>query len=88
VQLDGLGGRVRSDGGCAVLPAAEEYVADAAKRPVWILGPGTYVSDTTMSEWDDFTVSPAAASGRAAFRRAGVPPGEIHLAEIYDAFPI
>ncbi|MFD5101050.1 thiolase C-terminal domain-containing protein [Streptomyces albidochromogenes] len=77
---------VRSDGGCAVLMVAQEYVADTAKAPVWVLGSGTAVSHTTMSEWDDFTVSPAAVSGRLAFERAGVRPSDIDLAEIYDAF--
>lgn len=61
---------IRSDGGCAVLLVAEDYVPDLAKPPVWVLGSGTAVSHTTMSEWDDFTVSPA----------------EIDLAELYDAF--
>ncbi|MGW0775704.1 thiolase C-terminal domain-containing protein [Streptomyces sp. NPDC002835] len=77
---------VRSDGGCAVLLAAAEYVPDTAKAPVWVLGTGEHVSHTTMSEWDDFTRSPAAVSGRLAFERAGVRPGEIDVAEIYDAF--
>ncbi|MFF3323033.1 acetyl-CoA acetyltransferase [Streptomyces sp. NPDC002889] len=77
---------IRSDGGCAVLLAAEEYVPDTAKPPAWILGTGEYVSHTTMSEWDDFTVSPAAVGGRLAFERAGVRPDEIDIAEIYDAF--
>ncbi|WP_369218078.1 thiolase C-terminal domain-containing protein [Streptomyces flavofungini] len=77
---------IRSDGGCAVLLAAEEYVADCASRPVWVLGAGEHVSHTTMSEWEDFTVSPAAVSGRLAFERAGVRPTDIDLAEIYDAF--
>ncbi|MEV0092549.1 acetyl-CoA acetyltransferase [Streptomyces sp. NPDC050738] len=77
---------IRSDGGCAVLLVAEEYVQDCAKPPVWILGAGEHVSHTTMSEWDDFTVSPAAVSGRLAFERAGVTPAEIDVAEIYDAF--
>ncbi|MDF6044140.1 acetyl-CoA acetyltransferase [Streptomyces sp. JH14] len=77
---------IRSDGGCAVLLAAEEFVPDTAKDPVWILGTGEYVSHATMSEWDDFTVSPAVVSGRLAFERAGVRPADIDLAEIYDAF--
>ncbi|MFF8371317.1 acetyl-CoA acetyltransferase [Streptomyces lydicus] len=77
---------VRSDGGCAVLLAAEDYVPDLAKPPVWVLGSGTAVSHSTMSEWEDFTVSPAAVSGRLAFQRAGVRPEEIDLAELYDAF--
>ncbi|MEU8434948.1 acetyl-CoA acetyltransferase [Streptomyces sp. NPDC029216] len=77
---------IRSDGGCAVLLAAEEYVPDTAKAPVWVLGTGTSVSHTTMSEWEDFTVSPAAVSGRQAFARAGLSPADVDLAEIYDAF--
>ncbi len=77
---------VRSDGGCAVLLVAEDRVPDLARPPVWVLGSGSAVSHTTMSEWDDFTVSPAAVSGRLAFARAGVRPDEIDLAQIYDAF--
>ncbi|MFS8359114.1 thiolase C-terminal domain-containing protein, partial [Streptomyces sp. CWNU-52H] len=77
---------VRSDGGAAVLLAAEEYVRDCRTAPVWVLGTGEHVSHTTMSEWPDFTVSPAAVSGRIAFERAGVGPGEVDFAEVYDAF--
>ncbi|MEV3857479.1 acetyl-CoA acetyltransferase [Streptomyces sp. NPDC050095] len=77
---------IRSDGGAAVLLVAEELLKDCAKSPVWVLGSGEHVSHTTMSEWDDFTVSPAAVSGRLAFERAGVTPAEIDIAEIYDAF--
>ncbi|MEU1037250.1 acetyl-CoA acetyltransferase [Streptomyces sp. NPDC005907] len=77
---------IRSDGGAAVLLAAEEYVRDCRTGPVWILGTGEHVSHTTMSEWADFTVSPAAVSGRLAFGRAGLRPDEMDLAEIYDAF--
>ncbi|MEU1195407.1 acetyl-CoA acetyltransferase [Streptomyces sp. NPDC005813] len=77
---------LRSDGGAAVLLAAEEYVRDCRTAPVWILGTGEHVSHTTMSEWEDFTVSPASVSGRHAFGRAGVRPEEVDLAQIYDAF--
>ncbi|MEH0649556.1 acetyl-CoA acetyltransferase [Streptomyces scabiei] len=78
---------IRSDGGAAVLLAAEEYVRDCRPAtPVWILGTGECTSHTAMSEWPDFTVSPAAVSGRLAFERAGVRPAEIDFAEIYDAF--
>ncbi|WP_030989512.1 thiolase C-terminal domain-containing protein [Streptomyces sp. NRRL WC-3744] len=77
---------VRSDGGAAVLLAAEEYVRDCRTAPVWVLGTGEHVSHATMSEWPDFTVSPAAVSGRLAFGRAGVRPADIDFAQIYDAF--
>ncbi|MFE1950734.1 acetyl-CoA acetyltransferase [Streptomyces sp. NPDC059524] len=77
---------IRSDGGAAILLVADDLLPDCAKRPAWILGTGEHVSHTTMSEWDDFTVSPAAVSGRLAFERAGVTPDDIDIAEIYDAF--
>ncbi|MFE9256733.1 acetyl-CoA acetyltransferase [Streptomyces sp. NPDC006879] len=77
---------IRSDGGCAVLLAAPELVPDTVKAPVWVLGAGTAVSHASMSEWEDFTVSPAARSGRQAFERAGLRPAEVDLAQIYDAF--
>ncbi|MEU0452705.1 acetyl-CoA acetyltransferase [Streptomyces sp. NPDC006129] len=77
---------LRSDGGAAVLLAAEEYVRDCRTSPVWVLGSGESVSHAAMSEWPDFTVSPAAVSGRLAFARAGVRPSEVDFAEIYDAF--
>ncbi|MEU1310217.1 acetyl-CoA acetyltransferase [Streptomyces cinnamoneus] len=77
---------IRSDGGCAVLLATADCAADAAKPPVWVLGTGTAVSHTTMSEWEDFTTSPAAVSGRLAFARAGITPQEIDIAQLYDAF--
>ena len=77
---------IRSDGGCAVILAAEDRVPDTAKKPVWVLGHGQHGSHTTMSEWPDFTVSPAAISGPIAFERAGIKPDEIDLCTIYDAF--
>ncbi|MFD8235021.1 acetyl-CoA acetyltransferase [Streptomyces sp. NPDC059696] len=77
---------VRSDGGAAVLLVAQEYVRDCRTSPVWVLGSGESVSHAAMSEWPDFTVTPAAVSGRLAFERAGVRPSEIDFAEIYDAF--
>ncbi|SMF66624.1 acetyl-CoA acetyltransferase [Streptomyces sp. Amel2xC10] len=77
---------LRSDGGAAVLLVAEEYVRDCRTAPVWVLGTGEHVSHASLSEWEDFTVSPAAVSGRLAFARAGVRADEMDFAEIYDAF--
>lgn len=77
---------IRSDGGCAVVLAAEDRVPDTAKPPVWVLGHAQHVSHTTMSEWPDFTVSPAAVTGPTAFARAGVTPADIDVCTIYDAF--
>ena len=77
---------IRSDGGCAIVLAAEDRVADCRTTPVWVLGSGQHVSHTTMSEWTDFTTGPAAVAGRDAFDRAGVTPADIDVCCLYDAF--
>ena len=39
-----------------------------------------------MSEWEDFTESPAVRSGQLAFERAGITPADVDICQIYDAF--
>lgn len=77
---------IRSDGGGAVVLTSAERARDLPKQPVWVLGTGSASNVTTMSEWEDFTVSPAAASGRLAFQRAGLTPADVDLCQFYDAF--
>ncbi len=77
---------IRTDGGGAIVLTSEERARDLPKQPVWVLGTGEATRHTTMSEWDDFTESPAARSGPLAFERAGVTPDDIDMCQIYDAF--
>lgn len=74
-----------TDGGGAIVLVAPELAADVASRPVWVLGCGT---GTTYSSGygDDVTVTAAAVSGPRAFGEAGVAPGDIDVAMIYDSF--
>lgn len=39
-----------------------------------------------ISQMPDLTVTPAALSGAAAFREAGIEPGDVDVAELYDSF--
>ena len=77
---------IRSDGGGAVVLAREDRARDLTTRPVWVLGTGEAISHTTMSEWPDFTDSPARRAGELAFARAGVTPADIDCCQLYDAF--
>jgi acetyl-CoA acetyltransferase len=77
---------IRSDGGGAVVLTSEERARDLAKRPVWVLGTGETTDHTTMSEWEDFTESPAVRSAKLAFDRAGLTPDDVDICQIYDAF--
>ncbi len=65
-----------------------ERARSLAKPPVWVLGTGSVGSHTTMSEWSDFTRSPAAVSGRLAFERAGLTAADVDVCQLYDAFTI
>ncbi len=77
---------IRSDGGAAAILVAEDRVKDLGVRPVWVLGAAEAGTHVSMSQWEDFTVSPAALTGPPAFARAGIRPDEIDVCEIYDAF--
>ncbi|NYE19660.1 acetyl-CoA acetyltransferase [Microbacterium immunditiarum] len=77
---------LRSDGGAAVILVAEDRLADLPTKPVFVLGSSEATSHSTMSEWDDFTVTPAAVTGPRAFAQAGIRPDEIDVCQIYDAF--
>ena len=79
---------IRSDGGGAVVLVSEDRARDLPKKPVWVLGAGEAVSHHTMSEWEDFTVSPAVRSAERAFGMAGVKPDEIDVLQVYDSFTI
>src|ERR1043166_7590659 len=79
---------IRSDGGGAVVLVAEDRVQDLPNKPVWVLGAGAATSHHTMSEWEEFTVSPAVRSAARAFGMAGVKPDEIDVVQVYDSFTI
>ena len=79
---------IRSDGGGAVVLVAEDRVKDLPNKPVWVLGAAEAVSHHTMSEWADFTESPARYSAERAFGQAGVKPSEIDVLQVYDSFTI
>jgi acetyl-CoA acetyltransferase len=77
---------IRSDGGGAVVLTSGDRAKDLPKAPIWVLGSGETSSHTTMSEWEDFTESPAVRSGKQAFERSGLKPSDVDICQIYDAF--
>ena len=75
-----------SDGGGAVVIAAPEVARDCREPPVWLLGAGEATG--FPENGGDITTTAAAQSGPDAFGEAGVTPGEIDVAMIYDSFSI
>jgi acetyl-CoA C-acetyltransferase len=75
-----------SDGGGAVVIVSRSMAAGIQKQPVWILGTGEALGYPTAH--GDITRSAAEHSGKEAFGEAGVRPGDIDIAMIYDSFTI
>ena len=75
-----------SDGGGAVVIASPEVARNCARKPVWILGTGE--ATRYPEAGGDITVSAAAQSAPIAFGEAGLSPGEMDIAMIYDSFSI
>ncbi len=78
---------VISDGGGALVVVRPE-IARSLQRPViQVLGAGESVKGQLNGQVD-LTYSGAAVSGPIAFAEAGVTPGDIQYASIYDSFTI
>ena len=77
---------LRTDGGGAVVLMSEDRARDLDVEPVWILGAAHEASHVNMASWDDLTVSPCARTGPVAFGRAGIGPGDVDVALLYDSF--
>jgi acetyl-CoA acetyltransferase len=79
-----------TDHGGAVLLASAEKARSFKTQPVWVAGAGESQSHFMgdMLEMDDFTATSAAASSQAAYRMAGMGPGDMEMAMIYDSFTV
>jgi acetyl-CoA acetyltransferase len=77
-----------SDGGGAVLVTTGERARDLKQTPVFVLGSSESHTHAHISQMPDLTVTAAAVTAPRAFTEAGVRPGEIDMAMIYDSFTI
>ena len=75
-----------SDGGAAIIMTSAERAAGFPHDPVYILGAGEGHSHEHISQAHSLTTSAAVASGRRAYKMAGLGPRDIDLAQIYDCF--
>lgn len=77
---------VVTDSGGAVVLCRADRARDLPRRPISVAGFGEVITRVHLHQVRDFTVSPGAISGPAAFRRAGLQPGDVDVAQLYDAF--
>jgi len=78
---------VITDGGGALVVVSPEVARDLGRRSAKILGHGESPKHTENGRID-LTHTGAVRSGPAAFAEAGVAPGDIDYASIYDSFTI
>jgi len=78
-----------TDGGGALLVAAADRAVDLRTPPVWILGHGQSHTHYSIAQMPNLASADAiAAAGRDAFQMAGLTPGDVDVAEVYDSFTI
>jgi acetyl-CoA acetyltransferase len=75
-----------SDGGSAIIVTAAERAGDFPQQPVYLLGVGEGHGHEHVSQAHDLTASAAADAGRRAYAMAGLGPGDMDLAQLYDCF--
>jgi acetyl-CoA acetyltransferase len=79
---------VVSDGGGAFVITSAERAKDLPKPAARMLGYGERIGHAGIGQMPDYTRTAAEDSGRLAFDMAGLKPGDIDCAQLYDSFTI
>lgn len=77
-----------SDGAAAAVVTTDARARDARKASVYLLGSGYGLRHGSVGDAQCLTTTGAADAGRTAFRKAGLTPADVDVAEIYDCFTI
>jgi acetyl-CoA acetyltransferase len=77
---------VPCDGGGAVIVARGDIARRWAEQPAWVLGYGEHHPRGTLSDQGNLLETGGGKAAAAALSRAGMAPGDIKLAQLYDAF--
>ena len=77
-----------TDGGAAAVVVSAERASELPKPPVHVLGCGEAHDHRHISSMRSLTRTAAVESGRRAFAEAGLTPGDVDVAQLYDAFTI
>lgn len=77
-----------TDGAGAIVVVRAEESAGRPHEPVLVLGVGSAQSHRQIASMPDLCVTAAVESGVRAYEMAGLGPGEVDIAQLYDAFTI
>lgn len=75
-------------GGAAVIVAAPEVAARARHRPVHVAGFGERLAHKSPTYAPEMTLTPIGPASRRAFAMAGLAPGDVDVAQVYDCYTI
>jgi acetyl-CoA acetyltransferase len=75
-----------SDGAAAIVVTRADRARDCQQPPVYILGTGYSCEHVDVVSSRSMTKTAAHGASRQAFEMAGVSPGDVDLAELYDCF--
>jgi acetyl-CoA acetyltransferase len=75
-----------TDGAAALIVTTAERARNLRRRPVFVLGVGSANNLRGWTHADNMVETAARQSGADAYRRAGLGPADIDLAQVYDCF--
>jgi acetyl-CoA C-acetyltransferase len=75
-------------GGAGVVVANAELARQCRHRPIWIRGFGERLAYKTPTYAEDLLRSPISEAAAQAFSMAGIGPGDVDMASIYDCYTI
>jgi acetyl-CoA acetyltransferase len=75
-------------GGAALVVTSAERAARLPHRPVAIAGFGEHLTHKSPTYAPDLTTTPVGPAARRAFGMAGIGPGDMDMAELYDCYSI
>ncbi len=76
------------DGASAVIMTSADKAREITDKPVYLEGLGSAVSHFSLMNEPDLTRMAYEKTAKEAYENAGVGPGEIDIAELYDSYPI
>jgi acetyl-CoA acetyltransferase len=77
-----------TDGGGAVIMTTAERARDLRQKPIHVLGAATASTHWSIGQMPDLTTTGAVDAAQRAFAQAGLRPGDMDFAQIYDSFTI
>ena len=78
---------VLADGAAALVVTSSERAKDVTANPAYVLGLGSRCTNFSTTQQPNDIITAWKPAAQDAYAMAGIGPGDVNVAEIYDAFP-